>query len=69
MQVLPVQGLFKVDPELKEVFLSPEEIKKREDAAAAAQAWQEATQRIDCLASSIKIRETMEIAPEDSITL
>ena len=57
------------DPELNEVFLSPEEIKKREDAAAAAQAWQEATQRIDCLASSIKIRETVEIAPEDSITL
>ena len=54
---------------LKEEFLSPEEIRKREEAAAAAMAWKEATQQIDCLASSIKIREAVEIAPEDSITL
>ena len=54
---------------LKEEFLSPEEIRKREEAAAAARAWKEATQQIDCLASSIKIREAVEIAPEDSITL
>ena len=70
MQVLPIEGLFRVESKnLKEEFLSPEEIQKREDAAAAALAWQEATQRTDCLASSIKIRETMEIAPMDSITL
>merc|ERR1712045_448144 len=62
MQVLPVQGLFIVDEKKqKEEFLSPEEIRKREEAEAAARAWKEATQKIDCLASSIRIRETVEI--------
>merc|ERR1712156_489289 len=50
MQVLPIRGLFIV-----------EKTNLKEEAALA---WKEATQQIDCLASSIKIRETVEIAPE-----
>merc|ERR1711990_668459 len=68
MQVLPIQGLFLREPQ-KEEFLSPEELRKREEAEAAAQAWREATEKSDCLASSIKVRESMEIAPVESITL
>jgi len=69
MQVLPIQGMFIVDPKKKDEFLSPEELKKREEAEAAARAWQEATLKIDSTSSCIKIRETCEIAPDDTYSL
>ena len=55
------------EPKLKEEeFISPEELKKREEALANAKAWEEASEKNDMNASSIKIRETVSIAPEDS---
>merc|ERR1711970_150006 len=69
MQVLPIQGMFIVEPKLKEEFLPPEEIRKREEALVAAKAWEEATGKTETNASSIKIRETVAIAPEDSVSL
>merc|ERR1712183_1008999 len=67
MQVLPIQGMFIVEPKFKEEeFISPEELKKREEALANAKAWEEASEKNDMNASSIKIRETVSIAPEDS---
>jgi len=69
MQVLPIQGLFIMDKKSKDEFLSPEDLKKREEAAAAARAWEEATAKTDINANSIKIRETVSIAPEDSVSL
>eukprot|EP00092_Neocalanus_flemingeri_P083993 GFUD01105478.1.p1 GENE.GFUD01105478.1~~GFUD01105478.1.p1 ORF type:complete len:150 (+),score=44.50 GFUD01105478.1:48-497(+) len=66
MQVLPIQGMFIVEQKLKEEFISPEELRKREEALAAAKAWEEATGKTDHNASSIKIMETVSIAPEDS---
>ena len=53
----------------KEEYLSPEELKKREEALAAAKAWEEATAKTDINATSIKIRETVSIAPEDCVSL
>jgi len=69
MQVLPIQGMFIVEPKKKDEFLSPDELRKREEAEAAARAWKEATMRTDSLQSTIRIRETCEIAPDDCITL
>eukprot|EP00090_Calanus_glacialis_P014120 TRINITY_DN22780_c0_g1_i3.p1 TRINITY_DN22780_c0_g1~~TRINITY_DN22780_c0_g1_i3.p1 ORF type:complete len:151 (+),score=41.96 TRINITY_DN22780_c0_g1_i3:76-528(+) len=69
MQVLPIQGMFTVEKKLKEEFLSPEELRKREEALAAAKAWEEATEKTDPNASSIRIMETVSIAPDDSISL
>merc|ERR1711973_31984 len=69
MQGLPIQGMFIVDPIKKDEFLSPEELKKREEAETAARAWQEATLKIDSTSSCIKIRETCEIAPDDTYSL
>eukprot|EP00092_Neocalanus_flemingeri_P059460 GFUD01071077.1.p1 GENE.GFUD01071077.1~~GFUD01071077.1.p1 ORF type:complete len:152 (+),score=52.64 GFUD01071077.1:28-456(+) len=44
MQVLPVQGVFKVKPKpVVEEGPTPEEIKQKEMAEAAAKAWEEAT--------------------------
>merc|ERR1711942_471967 len=60
MQVLPIQGLFIMDKKSKDEFLSPEDLKKREE---------EATAKTDINANSIKIRETVSIAPEDSVSL
>ena len=57
------------EPKKKDEFLSPEELKRREEMEAAARAWQEATMRTDSMASCIKIRETCEIAPDDVYTL
>ena len=55
------------EPKLKEEeFISPEELKKREEALANAKAWEEASEKTDMNASSFKIRETVSIAPEDS---
>ena len=36
---------------------------------AAARAWQEATMKTDVTSSCIKIRESVEIAPNDTYTL
>ena len=58
-------GLFQ-EPKLKEEFISPEELKKREEALANAKAWEEASEKTNMIASSFKIRETVSIAPEDS---
>ena len=57
------------DPKVKEEFISPEELRKREEALAAAKAWDEATGKTDNNASSIKIMETVSIAPEDCVSL
>ena len=57
------------DKKPKDEFLSPEDMKKREEALAAARAWEEATAKTDINANSIKIRETVSIAPEDSVSL
>ena len=55
------------EPKLKEEeFISPEELKKSEEALANAKAWEEASEKTDMNAASIKIRETVSIAPEDS---
>ena len=57
------------EKKLKEEFLSPEELRKREEALAAAKAWEEATEKTDPNAFSIRIMETVSIAPDDSISL
>ena len=58
------------EKKLKEEFLSPEELRKREEALAAAKAWEEATgKKTDPNAHSIRIMETVSIAPDDSISL
>jgi len=70
MQVLPIQGMFIVEPKAaKEEFLSEEELRKREEAAAAARAWQEATGTGDKKESTTRIMETVSIAPDDSISI
>ena len=69
MQVLPIAGAFLVEPKLKEEFLSPDEIRKREEALAAAKAWQEATGKLDATDAITRIKETVSIAPDDSYSL
>jgi len=69
MQVLPIQGMFIVDPKVKEEFISPEEARKREEALAAAKAWEEATAKTDTTGLCMKIMQTVSIAPEDSVCL
>jgi hypothetical protein len=62
-------GIFQ-EKKLKEEFISPEELRKREEALAAAKAWEEASGKTDQNASSrIRIMETVSIAPEDSISI
>ena len=84
MLVLPIQGMFIMvrilgdhtlhkiilqEKKSKDEFLSPENLKKHVEALGAAKAWEEATAKIDINANSIKIRETVSIAPEDSVSL
>ena len=57
------------EPKKKDEFLTADEIKRREEMEAAARAWQEATMKTDINSSSIKIRECVEIAPNDTYTL
>jgi len=57
------------DTKSKDEFLSPEDLKKHKEALGSAKAWEEATAKTDINPNSIKIRETVSIAPEDSVSL
>merc|ERR1711942_283089 len=69
MQVLPIQGLFIMEQKSKDEYISPEELKKREEALAATKAWQEAMEKNENKTSNIRVKETVSIIPENSICI
>ena len=57
------------EPKAKDEHISPEELKKREEALAAAKAWQEAMEKNESKSSNMRIKETVSIIPENSICI
>ena len=49
--------------------MTPEELQRRKDMEEAARAWNEAILKTDSGSSTIRIRETCMIAPDDCISL
>ena len=66
---IKVQNLSQEPKINKDEFMTPEELQRRKDMEEAARAWNEAILKTDSGSSTIRIRETCMIAPDDCISL